>query len=189
MRCSTILVKPAKLSYKTLDKILQVLWNHVRPKPSCSVFTSARMFTQTGKLLEIPSLTEKPLEHCDFGGQLENMFHDGIVCGIKNSDIPTRLLEKADLPFRLCRLWKQLKKTQWQLPKQAVAMFSQLTVSRRAWGRPQLRGWTPCKPSAATATSGDKVCNWKRKDSQACSLPSTVRSRHAVHRRRATIDE
>lgn len=182
------LVKPAKPSDKTLAEILQVLGNHFCPKPSAVVqrFRFNTRVRAEGETVSNYVASLKSLsEHCNFGAELENMLRDRIVCGINNSDIQTRLLEQADLTFdnavQTALAMEAAKKDAVEIAQASSGnVFSTHRVSSGVGGVTCYRCGdghlaTKCKHVKTVCSYCRKrghlakVCNSKRKDSQAQS--------------------
>lgn len=92
--------KPAEVAYAELVALVQA---HHTPKPSVTVqrFKFHSRTRQPGEsvatfIAELRQLTE----HCDFGGTLDDMLRDRLVCGIANNSIQRRLLAEPDLTLK-----------------------------------------------------------------------------------------
>ena len=97
------LVAPDKPDSKTFKELAELVQNHRNPKPSEIVqrFKFNSRFRKEGEsvatyVAELRQLTE----HCNFGGVLEDMLRDRLVCGINDDRIQRRLLSETTLNFK-----------------------------------------------------------------------------------------
>ena len=96
------LLTPAKAGDKSYKELVEVLAKHYSPTPAESVqrYKFHSRVRKPGEsvatfVLELRSLAE----FCNFGGALEDMLRDRIVCGINDTVIQRRLLAEAKLSF------------------------------------------------------------------------------------------
>ncbi|KAL3976952.1 Rab-interacting lysosomal protein [Sarotherodon galilaeus] len=100
IRNLTMLRKPGDFSFKELVMLVQ---NHHCPKPSLNV-QRFKFHTHSRKpgvsvaayVTELRQLSE----HCEFGGVLDDMLCDRLVCGINDDGMQRRLLGEPTLDFK-----------------------------------------------------------------------------------------
>ena len=97
------LLAPAKPADKGFDEIVQVLQNHLSPKPL--IIAERFKFHRRNQgesesvaqyLVELRKLSEK----CEFGEYLEQVLRDQLVCGLVSEKIQQRLLSEAKLSLK-----------------------------------------------------------------------------------------
>ena len=89
------LLAPAKPDSKTFDELAELVKNHRNPKPSEIVqrFKFNSRFRREGESVATYVAKLRQLtEHCNFGGVLEDMLRDRLVCGINDDRMQRRLL-------------------------------------------------------------------------------------------------
>ena len=97
------LVPPGKPTDKTFAELVNIVKNHLNPRPSTIVYRLKfnSRFRQPRETIhqyvaELRSLSE----HCDFRDQLEDMIRDRLVCGVNDERIQRRLLAESRLDFK-----------------------------------------------------------------------------------------
>ena len=94
------LLTPAKPGDKSYKELVEVLAKHYSPTPAESVQRykfHSRVSKPGESVATFVSELRSLAEFCNFGGALEDMLRDRIVCGI--NDIQRRLLAEANLSF------------------------------------------------------------------------------------------
>ncbi|XP_049522593.1 uncharacterized protein K02A2.6-like [Dermacentor silvarum] len=94
------LLAPNKPTETTLENCLKTLSDHFSPKPLIVVsrFTfNSRVREEGESLSEFVDALKKLSEHCEFGTFLKDLLRDRIVCGIRDTQMQTRLLEEPNL--------------------------------------------------------------------------------------------
>ena len=97
------LISPRSTSDVTYEEIVQLLQDHLDPKPSVIVQRFKFYSTSRNESESITSFIarlRKIAEHCDFKDTLEEMLRDRLVCGVKNDRIQRRLLSEKNLTFK-----------------------------------------------------------------------------------------
>lgn len=100
---SGILVNPRKPTDKSFIELVNLVKNHLNPRPSSIVyrFKFNSRFRQQGETIHQYVAELRNLSgHCDFGDQLEKMLRDRLVCGLNDERIPRRLLAESQLEFK-----------------------------------------------------------------------------------------
>ena len=91
---------PAELSY---EQLIQLLQDHYNPKPSVPVqrFQFNTRCRQSGESIgQFVAALRQLSEHCNFGGSLDDMLRDRLICGVDDGRIQRRLLAETDLDFK-----------------------------------------------------------------------------------------
>ena len=90
------LVNPRKPTDKSFVELVNLVKNHLNPRPSSIVhrFKFNNRFRQPGEQYNSMSL------NCEFGDQLEKMLRDRLVCGLNDERIQRRLLAESQLEFK-----------------------------------------------------------------------------------------
>ena len=94
---------PEKPTDKTFAEIIQLVKDHVEPKPTVIVqrFTyHSRSRKQEESIAAYVNALKKISEHCQFGDTLQDMLRDRLVCGINDVRIQRRLLSEPDLTYK-----------------------------------------------------------------------------------------
>ena len=97
------LLAPAKPADKDFDEIVQVLQNHLSPKP---LIIAERFKFHRRNQGENESVAQylaelrKLSENCQFGEYLEQALRDRLVCGLVSEKIQQRLLSEAELSLK-----------------------------------------------------------------------------------------
>ena len=101
------LVAPAKPTDKSFQALVDILTSHLEPAPSVIVerFKFNSRFRREGEtaaqfLAELRNLAR----YCDYGGSLDDMLRDRLVCGINDGRMQRRLLAEKDLTLK--RTWE-----------------------------------------------------------------------------------
>ena len=101
---------PTKPTEKSFAELVKLILDHYQPPPYKIVqrfkfHTSVQKPEETfGQFIaELHKLSE----YCEFGGTLDDMLRDRLVCGCKDSCLQCKLLAKSDLTFE--RAFKQAK--------------------------------------------------------------------------------
>jgi len=97
------LVNPRKPTDKSFVELVNLVNNHLNPRPSSIVyrFKFNSWFHQQGETIQQYVAKLRNLsEHCDFGNQLEKMLHDRLVCRLNDEQIQQRLLAESQLEFK-----------------------------------------------------------------------------------------
>ena len=97
------LVNPRKPADKSFVELVNLVKNHLNPRPSSIVyrFKFNSRFRQQGETIQQYVAELRNLsEHCDFGDQLEKMLRDRLVCGLNDEQIQRRLLAESQLEFK-----------------------------------------------------------------------------------------
>ncbi|XP_037568114.1 uncharacterized protein K02A2.6-like [Dermacentor silvarum] len=96
------LLAPNKPTETTLENCLKTLSDHFSPKPSIVVSRfkfNCRVREEGESVSEFVAALKKLSEHCEFGTFLKDLLRDGIVCGIRDTQMQARLLEEPNLTF------------------------------------------------------------------------------------------
>ena len=91
---------PAEPSY---EQLIQLLQDHYNPKPSVPVqrFRFNTRCRQSGEsIAQFVAALHQLSEHCNFGGSLDDMLRDQLICGVDDRRIQRRLLAETDLDFK-----------------------------------------------------------------------------------------
>ena len=96
------LVAPTKPGDKTFAEIVEIVQNHHHPKPSAIVqrFKFNSRCRQSGEsIATFMSELRRLSEHCEYGGTLNDMLRDRLVCGVADEQMQRRLLQEAGLTY------------------------------------------------------------------------------------------
>ncbi len=95
-------VAPGKLTDRSYEELKELVKVHYNPRPSAIVerFRLNSRVQQSGETIAkfVASLRQL-LEHCEFGGTLDAILRDCIVCGIGDARIQRCLLSDPELTF------------------------------------------------------------------------------------------
>ena len=97
------LVNPRKPTDKSFGELVNLVKNHLNPRPSSIVyrFKFNSRFRQQGETIQQYVAELRNLsEHCEFADQLEKMLRDRLVCGVNDERIQRRLLAESHLEFK-----------------------------------------------------------------------------------------
>ena len=97
------LVNPRKRTDKSFSELVNLVKNHLNPRPSSIVYRCKfnTRFRQQGETVQQYVAELRNLsEHCEFGDQLEKMLCDRLVCGVNDERIQRRLLAESQLEFK-----------------------------------------------------------------------------------------
>jgi hypothetical protein len=97
------LMSPVKPGEKSYDELVEAMSQHYCPKPSEIVQRykfNSRIRKSHESVAEYVSQLRALAEHCNFGGSLEEMLRDRLVCGIEDTAIQRKLLAEADLTLK-----------------------------------------------------------------------------------------
>ena len=97
------LLAPELPTGKSFDEIVQLVKDHLDPKPSVIVqrFVFHSRLRKGGEsVAAFVAELRRLSEHCGFGDTLPVMLRDRLVCGIDDGRIQRRLLSKPDLAFK-----------------------------------------------------------------------------------------
>ena len=94
------LLQPVKPGSKTYEEILDILTNHLSPKPL--VIAERFRFHKRGQeegesVTMFMAALRKLAEHCEFGDGLNDTLRDRLVCGLRNEAVQKRLLTERTL--------------------------------------------------------------------------------------------
>ena len=97
------LLAPTKPGQKSYEELVEVVKDHLQPKPS-EIVCRFKFHTRSRLETESVSTFVAQLRHlsqdCNFGDTLEAMLRDRLVCGINNDRIQRRMLAEKDLDFK-----------------------------------------------------------------------------------------
>ena len=96
------LVAPSKPTEKTLQELIQLVKDHLMPRPSIIVqrfHFNARNQNETETVSQYVAELRRLAEHCDFDATLETMLRDRLVCGLRDTKTQRRLLTESQLTF------------------------------------------------------------------------------------------
>ena len=94
------LVAPGKPTEKTFVELVELVRNHHQPTPSFIVqrYNFHMRLQRPGESIgEFVAQLRKLSEHCRFGGTLDDMLRDRIVCGCRDKKLQCKLLAEAEL--------------------------------------------------------------------------------------------
>ena len=97
------LVNPRKPTDKSFAELVNLVKNHLNPRPLSVVYRCKfnSRFRQQGETIQQYVADLRNLsEHCEFGDQLEKMLRNPLVCGVNDERIQRRLLAKSQLEFK-----------------------------------------------------------------------------------------
>ena len=97
------LLQPQKPSATELKVIVKTLEDHFLPKPNVIVERfkfHSRGRQETESVSRYVAELRKMSEHCNFGGPLDDMIRDRLVCGVNNDRIQRRLLTEPELTYQ-----------------------------------------------------------------------------------------
>ncbi|XP_036815479.1 uncharacterized protein LOC118943635 [Oncorhynchus mykiss] len=96
------LTAPLKPSNKTFTEIVEILQNHLSPKPLLIAerFRFHKRDQNEGEgVSTYVAVLKKLSEHCQLGENLNDTLRDRFVCGLKHEHIQKRLLTESELTF------------------------------------------------------------------------------------------
>ena len=97
------LVSPEKPIDKTFAELVNIVKNHLNPRPSTIVyrFKFNSHFRQPRETIhQYVAELRRLSEHFDFRDQLEDMIQDRLVCGVNDESMQGRLLAESRLHFK-----------------------------------------------------------------------------------------
>ena len=99
------LVNPRKPTDKLFAELVNLVKNHLNPRPSSIMYMYRckfnSRFRQQGETIQQYVAELRNLsEHCEFGDQLEKMLRDRLVCRVNDERIQQRLLAESQLEFK-----------------------------------------------------------------------------------------
>ena len=97
------LISPEKPTDKTYAEIVQIMKDHVEPKPSIIVqrYTFHTRYRKEHESIATYVAELKKLSgHCGFGDTLNDMMRDRVVCGINDVRMQRRLLSEPELTYK-----------------------------------------------------------------------------------------
>ena len=97
------LTAPGKPTEHSFGELVELVKNHFSPPPSVIVqqFTFNTHAQREGETIaEFVAKLCRLSKHCKFGDTLEDMLHDRIVCGIRDTRLQRRLLAEIDLTYQ-----------------------------------------------------------------------------------------
>ena len=99
------LLAPRSTKEVELNEITHVLKEHYNPAPleiAESFHFGTRVRKEGESIADFIVALKKLSIHCNFGVYLHRALRDRFVCGLNNEKIQNRLLNTADLTFKLC---------------------------------------------------------------------------------------
>ncbi|XP_020609105.1 uncharacterized protein LOC110047679 [Orbicella faveolata] len=97
------LVNPRKPTDKSFVELVNLVKNHLNPRPSSIVYRfkfNSRFRLQGETIQQYVTELRNLSEHCDFGDQLEKMLRDRLVCRLNDERIQRRLLAESQVEFK-----------------------------------------------------------------------------------------
>ena len=97
------LVAPGKPTKKSFAELVNIVKNHLNPRPSSIVYRfkfNCRFRKQGETIQQYVAELRSLSEHCDFRDQLEEMLRDCLVCGVNDERKQRRLLAESRLDFK-----------------------------------------------------------------------------------------
>ena len=97
------LLAPEKPTDKTYAEIVQLVKDHLDPKPSLIVqryIFHSRSRKESELVAAFVAELRRLSEHCGFGDVLQDMLRDRLVCGINDGHIQRRLLAEPELTYK-----------------------------------------------------------------------------------------
>ena len=94
---------PEKPADKTYVEIVQLVKDHLDPKPSIIVqrfVFHLRSRKDSKSVATFVAELKRLSEHCGFGDALQDMLRDRLVCGINDGRIQRRLLSESELTYK-----------------------------------------------------------------------------------------
>ena len=126
------LLAPEKPSDKSFVELVQLMKDHLQPKPSIVVegFNFHSRSRREGETVAVFVAELRRLsQHCGFGDILNEMLRDRLVCGINDGSTQRRLLSEPDLTSKRHSISRRRWKLQsgmsriYSFPKQAPIDF------------------------------------------------------------------
>ena len=181
--------KPAEVSYADLVALVK---EHITPAPSVIVqqFKFHTRVQQAGEpVAAFVAGLRQLTEHCAFGGSLDDMLRDRLVCGIANKDIQRRLLAESGLTLQkaidLARAMETADKDVKDLQgsRAQPAMTEVHAVTQKRGGQPQSVE-TPCcrcggKHSPRACQFKTSVCHTCKRRGHIARMCHSGQGRHA----------
>ncbi|KAL5481520.1 hypothetical protein EMCRGX_G021699 [Ephydatia muelleri] len=96
------LVSPEKPADKTFEEIVKLVRDHLTPPSSCIVrrfYFNSRFQKETETVGQFVAELRRLSEYCEFGGSLDEMLRDRLVCGLRDVRVQRRLFAKPKLTF------------------------------------------------------------------------------------------
>lgn len=130
------LVSPAKPAEKTYAELVELVTKHYSPRPSVIMQRykfNSRKRGIAESISDYVAALRQLSEFCEYGGTLDEMLRDRLVCGVNHEKLQQRLLSESDLTLAKClqlaRTWESTEKDIQQLkgPPESV-MFHQKRV-------------------------------------------------------------
>jgi len=90
----------------TFSELVARVTTHFNPKPSIIIKRfefNTRKQKPDEKVSEYIAALRKIAEHCDYGGMLNDLLRDRLVCGILDKRLQRRFLQEADLTYTQAR--------------------------------------------------------------------------------------
>ena len=97
------LVNPRKPTDKSFTELVNLVKNHLNPRPSSMVYRfkfNSRFRQPEETIQQYVAELRNLSEHCEFNDQLEKMLRDRLVCGVNDERIQRRLLAESQLEFK-----------------------------------------------------------------------------------------
>ena len=123
------LLTPAKPADKDFDEIVQVLQNHLSPKPLIIAERfkfHCRNQGENESVAQYLAELRKLSENCQFGEYLEQALRDRLVCGLVSEKIQQRLLSEAELSLKKAFKIAQSMETAHRETREMRALGSQM---------------------------------------------------------------
>ena len=96
------LVSPEKPADKTFEEIVKLVRDHLTPPSSCIVrrfYFNSRFQKETETVGQFVAELRRLSEYCEFGGSLDEMLRDRLVCGLRDVRVQRRLFAEPKLTF------------------------------------------------------------------------------------------
>eukprot|EP00731_Ephydatia_muelleri_P020829 Em0013g556a len=96
------LVSPEKPADKTFEEIVKLVRDHLTPPSSCIVrrfYFNSRFQKETETVGQFFAELRRLSEYCEFGGSLDEMLRDRLVCGLRDVRVQRRLFAEPKLTF------------------------------------------------------------------------------------------
>eukprot|EP00731_Ephydatia_muelleri_P015649 Em0009g73a len=99
---SRYLVQRLWSSDKTFEEIVKLVRDHLTPPSSCIVrrfYFNSRFHKETETVGQFVAELRRLSEYCEFGGSLDEMLRDRLVCGLRDVRVERRLITEPKLTF------------------------------------------------------------------------------------------
>ena len=96
------LVSPETPADKTFEEIVKLVRDHLTPPSSCIVrrfYFNSRFQKETETVGQFVAELRRLSEYCEFGGSLDEMLRDRLVCGLRDVRVQRRLFAEPKLTF------------------------------------------------------------------------------------------